>query len=213
MGDRCYLRITLKREDLDRFGQYMKCKPGERWWDEEQDEPADGVIEVGIFEANYAMTAQRTEAAQAGLVFFGWHGEGGEYGGYEFASAGGEMLECATDRNGDLVLVLDHDLNVQNDLEHIRRYIAMRRQVRELMGIETQDKDAAPGISDLEYVADGGLKCPYCASTHVEAECAPVVETREAWQDVACCDCGRTWRDWYSLEGYQDLPVQVRRAA
>lgn len=213
MGDRCYLRITLKREDLDRFGQHLGYLPGDRWWDE-LDEPADGLVEVGIFEANYGLTDQRMAAAQAGVAFVGWHSEGGEYGSYEFASAGGEMLECETNRNGDLILALDHDLNIQNDLQHTRKYVAMRRQVREAMGLEDCDRDAALGVSDLEYVAEGGLRCPYCQSTHVEADCGPVVETREAWQDIACCDCGRVWRDFYDLVGYQDLePAQVRRAA
>ncbi len=212
MGDRCYVRMTLKDEDLVRFGKYLGVKPGERWWDE-QDEPGDGLIGVGIFEANDGLTDQRGEAAKAGIPFFGWHGEGGEYGGAEFASLGGEMLECETNRDGELVLVLDDDLNVQSDLEHIRRYVAMRRQVQAQFGIKPLDEDAAPGVSDLVYVMDGGLKCPYCQSHHVEADCAPVVEIREAWQDVTCTDCGRVWRDRYALEGYEDLPAEVRRAA
>ncbi|MCE9616553.1 MAG: hypothetical protein K8T26_19940 [Lentisphaerae bacterium] len=69
-------------------------------------------------------------------------------------------------------------------------------------------------MSDGEYIRQGGLCCPYCGSHKIEAECAPVVETREAWQDVACCDCGRAWRDRYDLVGYEDLkPGQLRRAA
>ncbi len=212
MGDRCYVRMTLKQDDLDRFGQYLGAKPGEHWWDE-QDEPGDGLVGVGIFEANYGLTDQRMEAARAGIPFFGWHGDGGEYPGYQFASLDGEMLQCETNRDGELVLVLDDDLNARNDLEHIQRYTAMRRQVEELMGIVEPDKDAAPGVSDLVYVADGGLKCPYCGGTHVEAECAPVVEIREAWQDVVCTDCGRVWRDRYDLVGYEDLTGQIKQAA
>ena len=74
-------------------------------------------------------------------------------------------------------------------------------------------QDMASGLSDREYVLNGGLCCPYCGSRSVDARCAPVVETREAWQDVHCCACGRHWRDWYDLAGYEDLPTEARRAA
>ena len=73
----------------------------------------------------------------------------------------------------------------------------------------------ATGMSDSEYVRQGGLCCPHCKSKVIEATCAPVVETREAWQDVVCCACGRTWKDRYDLVGYEDLAetVSAKRAA
>lgn len=216
MGDACYLRIIMKREDLDRFGTIMHAEPGEPWWNEEHEEPAHGIVDLGICDANYAWGRQRLAAAKAGIPFYGWHGEGDEYGAYNFASLDGELVDCHAARDGDLLLAIDHDLNIKTDIQHVRRYVTMLKAVRELFGIESQDRDAGAGISDTEYVLQGGFVCPYCGSKAVEAECAPVVETREAWQDVVCCDCGKTWRDKYDLVGYEDLDagtVPARRAA
>ena len=55
MGDRCYLEITLRRSDLDRFGKHLDAAPGEAWWDhldEEANQP--GIVTASVYEANYA---------------------------------------------------------------------------------------------------------------------------------------------------------------
>ena len=80
MGDRCYLEITLRRADLDRFGKHLDAAPGEEWWDhldEEANQP--GIITASVYEANYAWYDERCAAAKEGIDFHGWHAEGGEY--------------------------------------------------------------------------------------------------------------------------------------
>ena len=81
MGDRCYLEITLRRSDLDRFGKHLDAAPGEAWWDhldEEANQP--GIVTASVYEANYSWYDERCAAAKKGIDFHGWHAEGGEYG-------------------------------------------------------------------------------------------------------------------------------------
>lgn len=203
----------MRRDDVERFRQIVGVPPGENWWDEELEDPAPGIIEVGVFEANYGWRDERSAAAKAGIPFLGWHAEGGEYGSYEFLSLDGEMQEAACDRDGNLTLAVNRDLTVMTDQLALRRYITALRQVQKLFGIVSDPVLPLSGMSDSEYVEQGGLKCPYCSSSRIEPTCAPVVETREAWQDIRCAGCGKEWRDRYDLTGYEDLQEEGRRAA
>jgi len=134
MGDRCYLRITLKREDLDRFGAALGERPGATWWEEEE-EAAPGIVEVGVTEANYAWYEDRGRAADEGIPFFGWHGEGGDYGSFAFVSLDGEHVEAAIDRDGYLVIQVDEDLEPITDRRTLRRFVKKRHAVEKLFGI------------------------------------------------------------------------------
>lgn len=49
-----------------------------------------------------------------------------------------------------------------------------------------------------EYVENGGQHCPYCGSTAIEGGKFDA-EWKEAWSEVSCPDCGRTWQDEYRL--------------
>lgn len=56
-------------------------------------------------------------------------------------------------------------------------------------------------LSDAEYVAAGGNQCPHCRSTKLKAD-RPTVEGVEAYQDVECLDCKRTWVEVFRLIGW-----------
>jgi len=60
-------------------------------------------------------------------------------------------------------------------------------------------------MGDVEYVFRGGLSCPFCRSTRVEAASSVDGEVRRCWQDVQCLDCGKVWRDVYELASYEGL--------
>ncbi len=62
-------------------------------------------------------------------------------------------------------------------------------------------------LSDEEYVAAGGGKCPACGSREIEGGSIEVDSTI-AWQSVRCNDCGAGWNDTYALTGYSDLSLE-----
>ena len=135
MGDRCHLRITLRREDLKRFAPFLDKEPDQEWGDYSQAGEAD-IVTVEVFEANYALYDERHAAAQAGIPFLGQHGEGGEYGPYAFASLDGEMLEAPLSRDGELILAVDRELQPVGEVDGIRNYVAKLRAVEALFGLK-----------------------------------------------------------------------------
>ena len=121
MGDRCYLEITLRRSDLDRFGKHLDAAPGEEWWDhldEEANQP--GVVTASVYEANYSWYDERCAAAKKGIDFHGWHAEGGEYGPYEFVAFRGKHLEAERNHAGELVIAVDENLKPLAGMAHLR---------------------------------------------------------------------------------------------
>lgn len=131
MGDRCYLEITLRRSDLDRFGKHLDAAPGEAWWDhldEEANQP--GIVTASVYEANYAWYDERCTAAKEGIDFHGWHAEGGEYGPYEFVSFRGKHLEAERNHDGELVIAVDEDLKPITGMVHLRKYARTLKKVK-----------------------------------------------------------------------------------
>ena len=131
MGDRCYLEITLRRSDLDRFGKRLDAAPGEEWWerlDEEASQP--GIVTASVHEANYAWLDERLAAAQDGIDFHGWHAEGGEYGPYEFVAFKGKHLEAERNHDGELVIAVDEDLKPIAGMAHLRKYVRILKKVK-----------------------------------------------------------------------------------
>ena len=137
MGDRCYLEITLRRADLDRFGKHLDAAPGESWWDhldDEQDQP--GIVTVSVYEANYAWHDERCAAAKEGIDFHGWHAEGGEYGPCGFVSYRKKHVEVAHDHDGDLVIAVDENLKPLTSMAHLRRYVRTLKKVKAMFAQE-----------------------------------------------------------------------------
>jgi len=58
-------------------------------------------------------------------------------------------------------------------------------------------------LSDEEYVAKGGGKCPNCGSNEVQAIGPVQADYTNCWGAVRCDDCGKEWRDVYTLIGYE----------
>ena len=146
MGDRCYLEITLRRSDLDRFGKHLDAAPGAEWWDHLfEEEGSPGVVTVSVHEANYAWFDERAEAARAGIPFYGRHESGGEYGPYCFASWKGKMREAPLDHDGNLSIAVDEDLKPIGDTNFLRRYVRTLKKVKAAFAkvqVETLEKAA-----------------------------------------------------------------------
>lgn len=131
MGDRCFLEISMRREDLSRFAEHVNAAPEEEWWDNlSEEEDCPGVVTVSVHEANYAWYDERVEAAKAGIPFYGRHEAGGEYGPYCFVSWCGKMREAPLDHDGNLSIAVDEDLKPIGDPSFLRRYIRTLKKVK-----------------------------------------------------------------------------------
>lgn len=133
MGDRCYLEITLRREDLSRFAPHIDATPEEEWWDRlEEEEDRPGVVTASVYEANYAWYDERMNAAKANIPFYGYHAEGGEYGSYAFASWAGKLHEAPLSHDGYLVLAVDENLKpiTAKARRHLRQYVAALKKIK-----------------------------------------------------------------------------------
>lgn len=64
---------------------------------------------------------------------------------------------------------------------------------------EAQEPDEA--MTNDEYLAAGGTRCPYCRSNDISAG-ELSAEGREASQEVGCSRCGAVWFDVFALTGW-----------
>ena len=85
MGDRCWLSITFRREDAEVVDMELDIGILTHDYDDHPDWQ-----EVRVEEANYGFYLDRERLADLGIVFFGRHGSGSEYGEAVFCSIDGE---------------------------------------------------------------------------------------------------------------------------
>lgn len=69
-------------------------------------------------------------AVEAGIQFYGNHSEGDEYGPGAFVSWEGKQYEAPLNKDGDLVIAVDEDLEPYEDLKHLRSYIAKLKEIK-----------------------------------------------------------------------------------
>ncbi len=166
MGDRCYLEMTIRREDLPKFALCVDAEPGEEWWDDLREHPSNPhLVSVSVYEVNYGWLDERQEAAKAGIAFAGTHGDGGCYGSYAFAAHDGEMSEAPLSHDGDLIIAVDEDLKpVDDGDETIRAYVARLRAVERLFGLWKEDDHAEnddAGEQDGRPAVSAGSRSTY----------------------------------------------------
>lgn len=56
-------------------------------------------------------------------------------------------------------------------------------------------------LSNEEYVALKGVRCPFCGSCGIEGDSFDF-DGAEASQKIRCLDCDNTWTDVYKLVGF-----------
>jgi len=77
---------------------------------------------------------------------------------------------------------------------------------------KTEQEDEMPKakkirrMTNKEYVANGGGKCPYCKSHGVDVTGSIEADGTVAWCVIVCNYCGKMWQDVYQLQGYDPLP-------
>ena len=110
MGDRCYLRIKVRRQDEKLWAEVAGEETIGRWLD--LDEPDDGkspTLQGDIQEVNYGWTDELAEAAGLGCVFEGRHEASSEYDAEEFGAIGGKLFIYSVAQNGSPAVELDEE--------------------------------------------------------------------------------------------------------
>lgn len=122
MGDRCYMQVTCRRQDIPLFealGFHLEFEQS----------PDCAVVELIDEEANYAHADQ----LPAEVPFLASHGAGGNYGDGKIACDGNHYAEVGCTSDG-FVVIWDRqtDAPTPESLERIRHYFAVHQTVREL---------------------------------------------------------------------------------
>ena len=115
MGDRCRVVVTCRTADEALFREIGFGK------EFDGDEPQNGVSELVDNEANYAAWSELRELAGKGIVFFGHHHEGVEYGPSKFASDGKAVHFVDVDWGGNVTIPVKPGINgLRMDKKHQR---------------------------------------------------------------------------------------------
>ena len=126
MGDRTFVSVEVLEKDSARFQEIL----GEGI---EPCEPDQGFVLFEVPEANWGAQDEIHEAAEAGLTFHGFHGEGDNYPMMEFASHAGEFREVISAKDVGPVVRVDEDGNPwPSDIDHARAYCALVKRIKSL---------------------------------------------------------------------------------
>ena len=141
MSDRCYLSVTVEAARLDEFKKIVFGGD-----DVEVEKSSDLAVNLVDYEANYALYDELVKAAAVGILFHGYHADGGEYGPGYFFSKGGlyHEWEISKNNNGFCVVVGDDGTIHQDEQEKLRMFVlaladAARRLSDALYALVTED--------------------------------------------------------------------------
>lgn len=139
MGDRCHMEVHVRKSDAAKFEELLDLEGYGRPSDD-----TPGAMHYEIDESNYGQHFERQKAAEAGCVFSGWHGSGGEYSAMQFAAADGKMEEVEAADGCMLAPVTVDDAGkvrlMDGALEDIQRYLDLDKRALALM---KEEADAA----------------------------------------------------------------------
>ncbi len=58
-------------------------------------------------------------------------------------------------------------------------------------------------LTQQEYIDRGGCHCPFCQSDQTDGTSTDF-DGAYVFLKITCLDCEETWRDVYTLSGYQE---------
>lgn len=134
MGDRCYLTLSIRKQDEALLLAAMRLT-GDAGAEDDIETVAnlfenngDGTYRLTIEEANYAMTEERQMWAKI-VNFTGSHGNGDNYNAMQFVAWAGELIEVDDDDHGRLMCPVSEETGQPHPeaLTHIQRYLAACR--------------------------------------------------------------------------------------
>jgi hypothetical protein len=94
MGDRCWLSVTVRKDEEERFLDMIAADYDERYEDER-------TVTLEFHQANYGLGQPLDNAAGANIEFYGEHGRGDQYGASRFHSNGEGVAYLAVGEDGD----------------------------------------------------------------------------------------------------------------
>lgn len=130
MGDHCRLTLTIRKVDQPRFEELLRhaghLGPGDTllsFFNEIEQDDASRTLDCTLYEATGGLFDARRGWAQAGLAFYGRHGEGGSYPATLFVALDGELHHVAA-LDGDPVVPVDAQGDPETDALHrVRCYL------------------------------------------------------------------------------------------
>lgn len=114
MGDRCFMTVTVRKEQAEKF---FKSLP--RSWADSVEED-ELTVTAEFQQANYGHGLELNHAADAGCEFYGQHDAGSNYEGAEFYSDGTEPVQYVYRGLDGCGVVVDGD-TPQQRLENLRK--------------------------------------------------------------------------------------------
>ena len=123
MGDRCYMWVTVSKDQHSKFIEHLAYRPSDV-------SETDHVVEMTFEEANYGYGDELRQAAEAGCEFYGYHGTGSSYDAADFHTHDGDVHYVYQGMDGCGVLI---DGNTpEKRLEHlmtVERLMAQRAEL------------------------------------------------------------------------------------
>ncbi len=123
MGDRCYMHVTCRREDVAQFeelGFHLEFESS----------PESLVVEMADEEANYA----HTDEMPTHIPYIAWNGKGSEYGECKLVCDGQEFIEAPATSDG-FVVAWDYRTNQPKpeSVATIQQYIAVHQRAAKFL--------------------------------------------------------------------------------
>jgi len=123
MSDCCYVHVTCRRQDMERFealGFHLEFESTSQ----------SVIVELADEEANYAHTGE----LPTDIPYTAWNGKGSEYGDYKMACDGEEFVEVPASQDG---FVVDWDYKTEQptpqSLDIIRQYLAVHKRAAKFL--------------------------------------------------------------------------------
>jgi hypothetical protein len=125
MDDRCYLYVTVEKARAKEFCDIVfgsELVP---------DDESEFHVSYGVSEVNWGAYDERKEAAEAGVLFYGHHEAGGEYGPSAFCGGDGQLSEVNTGTDGQFVLYADEYGDIsQTSQDSLKEFIRVYNSVK-----------------------------------------------------------------------------------
>lgn len=129
MGDRCFMQVTCRRQDIPQFeplGFHLNHEQA----------AGSPLVELIDEQANYAHHG----LLPRNVPYHGYHSVGGNYGSYNFACDGRRYAEVETGHDGDYVIHWNPRTQrpTAESLRRIRKYLAVFNRARQQLTTTTQ---------------------------------------------------------------------------
>ncbi len=123
MSDNCHMKIICRKADVPRFEAIGFQVTDSRW---------EHTVEMEDPAANYG----NHDELPADIPYYGWHGEGADYGAEAVACDGKRFIEVEIGHNTTTGFVVEwnekRNAPCASALREIRRYISIRKRAEKL---------------------------------------------------------------------------------